>query len=325
MRKFTKFILFSLILVSVFFVFYERPIINGNAVDSASILEEIAQPSELYFCPQDDCAQVLINMANKSRKIECAIYDIKDSRFLQILEDKQARVVTDKDYAKNLAGYNIDFKTNDYYLMHDKFCIFDDSAIYTGSFNFVDNQDKNNVLIIYSKNLAKNYAVEFDELYNKKYDVKTSNPRVRVNGILFESYFCPEDWCANKVIAELDKAKEKIIFMTFSFTHDEIGDLLIEKRRSGLNISGVMEKSQSATNYSEYSRLKNARVDVVLDSGKELMHHKVFIIDNDTVITGSMNPTQNGDTKNDENILIIRSEQVAKKFLDEYDLLRRLN
>lgn len=320
MRKLTKFILFSLILIAVFLVLYNRPTITGNA--ASDVLQETAEPPELYFCPQDDCISVLIEMANKSRKIECAIYDIKDKTFLEMLEQKKARVYTDKDYAKNLAGYNIEFKTNKYYLMHNKFCIFDDNAIFTGSFNAVKNLDDNNAFIIYSKNLAKNYADEFSELWDERYDEKTKNPRVNVNGILFESYFCPEDWCANKIIAELEKAKKSIVFMTFSFTHDEIGNVLIAKNYAGLKISGIMEKSQAATNYSEYARLKNAGIDVVLDSGKELMHHKVFIIDNNTVITGSMNPTANGDTKNDENILIVHSEEVAKRFLDEYYQLR---
>ncbi len=322
MRKLSKFILISLILISVFLALYQRPSINGNA--ATDIIEETALPPELYFCPQYDCINVLTQMANKSQKIECAIYDIKDKTFIEMLEQKKAKVYTDKDYAKNLAGYSIEYKTNKYYLMHDKFCIFDDAAIYTGSFNAVKNLDDNNVFIIYSKNLAKNYADEFNELWDGKYPQKTLNPKVRVNGMLFESYFCPEDWCANKIIAELNQAKKSIAFMTFSFTHDDIGNLLIEKKNNGLNISGIMEKSQATTNYSEYSKFKAANVDVILDSGKELMHHKVFIIDNNTVITGSMNPTQNGDTKNDENILIIHNEEVTKRFLAEFERLRKI-
>ena len=44
------------------------------------------------------------------------------------------------------------------------------------------------------------------------------------------------------------------------------------------------------------------------------MHHKVFIIDNKTVITGSYNPTKNGNENNDENILIIYSEELAGEY-----------
>lgn len=48
------------------------------------------------------------------------------------------------------------------------------------------------------------------------------------------------------------------------------------------------------------------------------MHHKVWLIDTTCVIVGSMNPTENGDTKNDENILIIHDEEIAKKFEEEF-------
>jgi len=60
-------------------------------------------------------------------------------------------------------------------------------------------------------------------------------------------------------------------------------------------------------------------MDVKKDSNKYNMHHKVFIIDNETVVTGSYNPTSSGDEKNDENILIIHDKGIAKKFLDEFD------
>jgi len=49
------------------------------------------------------------------------------------------------------------------------------------------------------------------------------------------------------------------------------------------------------------------------------MHHKVFIIDNETVITGSFNPTKNADLRNDENILIIHNKWIAKKYLKEFE------
>jgi phosphatidylserine/phosphatidylglycerophosphate/cardiolipin synthase-like enzyme len=48
------------------------------------------------------------------------------------------------------------------------------------------------------------------------------------------------------------------------------------------------------------------------------MHHKVFIIDGNTVITGSANPTKNGLTRNDENILVIRSGKIAQQYLAEF-------
>ncbi len=315
MRKISVFLTVSAVIVFLFLAFYERPSISGN------IIKETAPPAEIYFCSYDDCVDVLVQMAKRSEKVDCAIYNAKSERFLRILDEKDARLMIDKSYEKNLAGYTIAYRTNSYALMHNKFCVFDDSAIFTGSFNVVDSKDDNNALIVYSKALAKNYADEFDELWNDRYDVKTKNPKVSVNGIIFESYFCPEDWCAERIIDEIKDAKKEVRFMAYSFTHSGIGKELVERREQGIFVSGILDEGQ-ISKWSVYGLLKNNSIDVVSDRRKGLMHHKVFIIDGKTVITGSMNPTENGDTRNDENILIIRSEEAAKYFLEEFERIR---
>jgi len=48
------------------------------------------------------------------------------------------------------------------------------------------------------------------------------------------------------------------------------------------------------------------------------MHHKVFIIDNETVATGSYNPTESGNSRNDENLLIIHDKEIASAYLEEF-------
>ena len=51
------------------------------------------------------------------------------------------------------------------------------------------------------------------------------------------------------------------------------------------------------------------------------MHHKVFIIDNETIATGSFNPTLSADTKNDENLLIMHDKKIADAFMKEFENL----
>ncbi|MBT4651615.1 hypothetical protein HOC13_03780 [Candidatus Woesearchaeota archaeon] len=52
---------------------------------------------------------------------------------------------------------------------------------------------------------------------------------------------------------------------------------------------------------------------------KSFNSNKCFIIDQETIITGSMNPTGGGDTRNDENILIIKDKDLAEKFMEEFE------
>ncbi|HII72511.1 TPA: hypothetical protein HA265_07180 [Candidatus Woesearchaeota archaeon] len=139
-----------------------------------------------------------------------------------------------------------------------------------------------------------------------------------INGKKVESYFCPEDWCANKVTYALQEANESIYFMTFSFSHDQIGDEVIRKWEEGVKVKGVIEKQQN-NKYTEMKKFQELGMDVLWDGNPYKMHHKVFVIDGKTVVTGSFNPTANGDEANDENILIIHDATVASEFLGEFE------
>jgi phosphatidylserine/phosphatidylglycerophosphate/cardiolipin synthase-like enzyme len=52
------------------------------------------------------------------------------------------------------------------------------------------------------------------------------------------------------------------------------------------------------------------------------MHHKTIIIDDALVITGSYNFTKSAEKSNDENLLMIRSPQLATQALAEYTRVR---
>jgi phosphatidylserine/phosphatidylglycerophosphate/cardiolipin synthase-like enzyme len=48
------------------------------------------------------------------------------------------------------------------------------------------------------------------------------------------------------------------------------------------------------------------------------MHHKVIIIDDETVILGSYNFSRSAEISNDENVLIIHDPAVASLFVEEF-------
>ena len=105
--------------------------------------------------------------------------------------------------------------------------------------------------------------------------------------------------------------------MTFSFTHEGIANILLLKNVDGVEVKGVMEVKQ-ISEYSQFNRLLQNGIDVHRDGNKYNLHHKVFIIDEKIVVTGSFNPSTNGDQRNDENVIIIEDEGIAKQFVDEF-------
>jgi len=131
---------------------------------------------------------------------------------------------------------------------------------------------------------------------------------------------CPQDQCKNNVIETLEQADESIYFMIYSFTDGDISDTLIKKSKNGLTVKGVMEKSQTSK-YSQFDKIKNAGVDLHWDKNRASMHHKVFIIDEKTVITGSFNPTKNGNERNNENVIIFKDKKIAKRLIKEFNSL----
>jgi len=65
--------------------------------------------------------------------------------------------------------------------------------------------------------------------------------------------------------------------------------------------------------------MKNAGLEVIQDGNPYLMHHKVFVVDGQTVILGSFNFSQNAETENDENLLIVDDPALAQAFTAEFE------
>ena len=301
--------------------------IAGNAVEQ--IPKETNKNPEVYFCPREDCGKVYetkIKSANST--VHCAFYDINLKKIISSLAQKSkiadVKLVMDSSNNKEqIKGDGVRFD-DDNQLMHNKFCVIDDNVVLTGSFNPTDNDNNynnNNVVVVYSSALAKNYEAEFSELWNSKFGkgANVEYPTLYVNGMRIENYFCPEDKCASHIIYLIKNAKSSIYFMAFSFTSEEISDALAKK--TGLDIKGIFDNGQSSNEFSQFKRLQDFGINVKKDKNKYKMHHKVFIIDNETVVTGSFNPTLSADTKNDENLLIIHDKKIADDFLKEFDSL----
>ena len=281
---------------------------------------------DLYFCPEDNCEQQLITFLESAQKsIHCALFEVELEKLKEVLLKKaktmDVKVVTDDQYSKQFLQSFV--KADKSGLMHNKYCVVDGRKISTGSMNPTFNdayKNNNNLLFITSRYLAENYEDEFQELWQeifKKGDA-VKYPEIILSEIKIENYFCPDDQCTEQVVDALKTATQSIYFMAFSFTSEEIANVLLLKNLDSLEIKGIMEARQ-ISEHSQFERLKTNGINVVKDVNKNNMHHKVFIIDNSTVITGSFNPTNGGDTRNDENVLIIHDEQIAGLFLDEFD------
>ncbi len=212
-------------------------------------------------------------------------------------------------------------------LMHDKFVIIDRSELWLGSMNFTIGggyEDNNNLMRFHSQKLIENYQREFDEMFVDDHfgaDTVSDTPNVStyVNGTLIQTYFSPDDGVSDVIVDLINNAQESIFFMAFSFTSDPISEAVQARAEEGVLVAGVMDDSQIRSNQGgEFDVLAQAGLDIRKDGIEGLMHHKVFIIDEQILITGSYNFSKSAEVRNDENIIVVYNSDIAKEFLKEF-------
>jgi len=289
---------------------------------SADFSYEYNTSTHTYFCP-GECENVLTFLINNSKEsIDCAFFDLGLEGVKEALEKKSAqipvRLLIEGDNYEDFGK-----KETNYAYMHNKFCIIDNRITFTGSMNPTNNgayKNNNNLVVINSKLISNNYLIEFEELWSGVYGKgdRTQTPIVVLDNVTYETYFCPEDDCRGKVLEKIRLANKSIYFITFSFTDGGIASEILLKR--DLDIKGILE-SRQCSKHSVWKLLEYQGLDVQKDSNPNSMHHKVFIIDEEIVITGSYNPTKNGNEKNDENVLIIHNKEIAQEYVAEFNVI----
>jgi phosphatidylserine/phosphatidylglycerophosphate/cardiolipin synthase-like enzyme len=211
-------------------------------------------------------------------------------------------------------------------LMHNKFWVFDSQIVWTGSTNATVNgvyKQNNNVIIIRSQEIALMYEREFQEMWNGQFGPRApstvNNQWAILEGTPVQVLFTPEDKVMSKVIAVINDAQENVRFMAFSFTDDPLALMMINRAKAGVDVSGVFETFGSNSPNSELSKLWCAGLSVRQDGNSSFLHHKVIIVDDSIVITGSMNFSANADESNEENVIILDNAGIAALYLREFE------
>jgi phosphatidylserine/phosphatidylglycerophosphate/cardiolipin synthase-like enzyme len=212
-------------------------------------------------------------------------------------------------------------------LMHNKFIIFDGQVVWTGSTNLTENgnfRNNNNVIVIRSTRVAEIFEREFAEMWDEGQHGPKSPSTVAlqsatVNGTPIQVLFAAEDEVISHLLPWITNAERSIRFMAFSFTHDDLGAAMLAQAEAGIDLAGIFETRGSETEYSEMPRLYCAGVPVRQDGNPGTFHHKAIILDNEIVITGSLNFSENADDSNDENVVVIINKEIAELYLAEFE------
>jgi phosphatidylserine/phosphatidylglycerophosphate/cardiolipin synthase-like enzyme len=219
-------------------------------------------------------------------------------------------------------------------LMNNRFIVIDHKEVWTGSLSYDLAgvfREYNSLIRILSPEVAADYTQEFNEMFEKNQfgpfvAPLTPYPVVEIQGVQVEVLFSPDDIVAGRLSQVIAEAKESISFLAYSFASSDLGTIIRDRAKEGVAINGVLEfdlvdpdqVNPNPNLVEELNFFRQAGLNVLLDRNPELLNHKMMVIDGQIVVVGSYDFTNRAENDNDENVLIIHSEAVAQKFLEEF-------
>jgi phosphatidylserine/phosphatidylglycerophosphate/cardiolipin synthase-like enzyme len=144
---------------------------------------------------------------------------------------------------------------------------------------------------------------------------------ITLNNTPVQVYFSPHGGCKEAIVEALNHAKTEVLVQAYSFTSALIAKALVEAHKRGVHVEVVLDKSNKNKRgkYSAADFTAHAGISTYIDAAHAIAHNKVMIIDKETVITGSFNFTKAAENNNAENLLIIRSKDLAKEYIENWE------
>lgn len=297
-------------------------------------------------CSSQICKQILFNINNANKTIDMAIYGYSKTPIIETAlnnaikrgvkirlvydeDDKGKNIYPHTDVIKSIIPKNISDKNSieNKNIMHNKFYIFDDKILITGSANLshtdMSGFNSNSIVVIESEDIAKLYKLEFEQMYSGKFHndkISTPNKKINVAGMDMEIYFSPQDKALRNAVIPLIRNSKKYIYIpTFLLTDNNITKELINAHNRGVEIKIIIDALNSSIKRSKHNQLRDNGILVKTENYAGKMHSKSMIIDDEYTIIGSMNFSYSGENKNDENIIVIKDSKIAK-FYKEFFL-----
>lgn len=282
-----------------------------NEIDSA---EETIDFAVYGINNQPEIYNALVNAYNRGVKIRwVADYDKKDQNYYPDTLKLQKIITTyNTDKETDLSGQSA--------IMHNKFFIFDNKKVFTGSANITSTDiagfNSNISVLLNSEQVAKMFTQEFEQMYNGAFhkDKKAySKEKININGIELGVFFSPQDKIITKeILPIINNAKSYIYIPVFYITKKELVNELISAHKRGVEVKIINDATNASNKHTIHHKLREAGIKVKTENYAGKLHSKAMIIDDEYSIIGSMNFTNSGEKRNDENVVIIKDEEIAK-------------
>ena len=130
-------------------------------------------------------------------------------------------------------------------------------------------------------------------------------------------FFCPEDDCKNKLLDLIYDSNKSIYCALYSLTDNDIYDAIRTKQKENLDIKIVTDLINTNRSTSKIGLLKADGVSIITNPEEnKYMHNKYCVFDENVLLVGSANFTNDSFLSNN-NILIIKDSELSKIFYDK--------
>ena len=292
-------------------------------------------------CESDICKELLFNINKAKTSIDMAIYgyskvpEIETAllnaqtrgvkvRLVYDLNQKGENIYPDTAALTKLIPNNMsDIKSSESAsIMHNKFYIFDDKILITGSANLshtdMSGFNSNSIIVVDSVEIAKLYKFEFEQMFSGKFhNSKKSNlhKQILVGNTKIDIYFSPKDkGIENAILPLIKRAKNYIYIPTFMITDKSVTEALISAKKRGVDVKILVDALNASAWHSKHNELRLGNIPVKTENYAGKMHSKSIIVDDLYTIVGSMNFSNTGNNKNDENLVLIENPNIAKAY-----------
>lgn len=288
-----------------------------------------------------NAAQALIkNINNAKYTIDAVIYGIEsqDEIIKALINAKKrgvrVRFVLDNDPQKGdmysdskILRENFAYRNDDsFYIMHNKFFIFDGQKVATYTMNLSQSgsggYDSNTGVIINSKAIAQVFSKEFEQMFSGNFHTnKAKNELVNYPlgaDTIVSVYFSPASDILSPILDEIKKSRKEILISAFYLTHRDIISELINAKKRGVNVIVTIDALASYNFRERINNLRENSIKVKVENWGGKNHQKNMLIDTCTFISGSANFSKNAVLNNDENTLIIKNCSLGKAYRAYY-------
>jgi len=279
-----------------------------NEINSAKNSIDIA----LYgFGEQKEIYDALTNAKNRGIKIRavCDFDKDSDNSYYPLTKDfiSEFGAICDKNPA----------------LMHNKFFIFDNNLVLTGSTNISSTgsggYNSNLAIVIKDKNIAQIYKQEFEQMYNSRFSKYKKLNYIDFTNSILEIYFSPKgDIFQNAILPNIQKAKKSIYVSAFYLTDNEMIEELILAKNRGVEVLIILDATSASNFRKKVEKLRKAKIPTAIEDWGGKNHEKTIAIDDEILISGSCNFSKSGFYKNDENVIVIKNSNLTQFYQDYF-------